>query len=292
MISSVAAAALHHNEAWQQAAAPGLEFAKHRTANRGLLQLVVRAWRERVEHDSPGICTDASRWIVRKRQPQPQSRLRRRITQQLGQNQFTGEDQKFCSQQIASLDLLAQDYKWTPWQSADQKPTARPIRRSARAPPPEPTEIERRWKLRDKCLRVATYYRVMHSHARAERQAKSSRVKARFRAWATSWLAERKAEREHQGRHAGAAETERQRRGEGGDQPSAHTRMETKGPDVYRAGTRRYRPRVTRDERDRRLIRKKGRRIPSTVSAVIGPRLYENMTTIAKVCADERQGQG
>ena len=42
-------------EAWKEAAAPGLAFEKQRRTSAGLMRLVVRLWRERIEHDSAEI---------------------------------------------------------------------------------------------------------------------------------------------------------------------------------------------------------------------------------------------
>ena len=57
-------------EAWRHAAAPAQSWMKHRATERGLLTLVLRCWRERVEHDTPGINNDSSRWIVRRERQQ------------------------------------------------------------------------------------------------------------------------------------------------------------------------------------------------------------------------------
>ena len=49
-------------------------------------------------------------------------------------------------------------------------------------------DADRRWKLRDKCLRVATYYRVMHMRERSRRTACMHRLRKLFAGWAASFL--------------------------------------------------------------------------------------------------------
>ena len=42
-------------EAWRSAAEPGLRFMANRFESAGLMHLVLRLWREQVEHDAPEI---------------------------------------------------------------------------------------------------------------------------------------------------------------------------------------------------------------------------------------------
>ena len=150
------------------------------------------------------------------------------------------------------------------------------------------TEVEQRWKLRDRCLRIASYYRVMNSCAVASERKRLRYIKDRFQRWATSWLNKLSTEADA-GRREEIVEEERGRRG---DQPSANTRMEPRRPDMYRGGVRRYKPRARPEERHKRLIRKQLRRTSITVTAQIGPRVHEDMLIIAYRCVKERRGQG
>ena len=50
-------------------------------------------------------------------------------------------------------------------------------------------DADRRWKLRDKCLRVATFYRVMHMRERSRKAACMRRMRRLFSGWAASFLA-------------------------------------------------------------------------------------------------------
>ena len=72
------------------------------------------------------------------------------------------------------------------------------------------------WRLQADCLRVATYYRVMHSQARVEEQPGQQRrrkvTRARFQRWEATVLSARWQEEQQQSA-ADAAETEWQRRG-------------------------------------------------------------------------------
>ena len=63
--------------AWREMAAPGEAWLRHRARERGLMSLVLRCWRERVEHDAAGISHDSTRWRVR-REPRQHARPRRR----------------------------------------------------------------------------------------------------------------------------------------------------------------------------------------------------------------------
>ena len=69
-------------------------------------------------------------------------------------------------------------------------PTVNDTPTTAVAPPTlEDLRVIRRWHLRDKCLRVATYYRVMRLRARAGRAAQLVALRHRFADWAQSFVA-------------------------------------------------------------------------------------------------------
>ena len=52
--------------AWREMAAPGEAWLKHRSRERGLMSLVLRRWRVRVEREAAGISHDSTRWRVRR----------------------------------------------------------------------------------------------------------------------------------------------------------------------------------------------------------------------------------
>ena len=147
------------------------------------------------------------------------------------------------------------------------------------------------WRLQDRCLRIATYYnRVMHMKERAHKTKRWSTLKKRFQRWAASWMKQERKEttetterEERQNEH----DAERRRRG---SLPSASTRMERKQQDIYRSGTRRYRPRTAQNLVNKQLLNRKRRRI--AVGAEVGPRLYDNILIIADRCKRARRRQG
>ena len=137
-------------------------------------------------------------------------------------------------------------------------------------------DADRRWKLRDKCLRVATFYRVMHMRERSRKAACMRTVdcavffrsgqRASLRTGArTATHGDAGSARPH-GARAAADQWSRQGR------VSAGTRMRMTAPDLYREA-RRNAPRRRAVVGTRRRVR-----LPSRVSVVdteIGaPRLY------------------
>ena len=87
-----------------------------------------------------------------------------------------------------------------------------------------------RWRLRDKCLRVATFFRVMRLDEVARRRARLSVIRGRFQEWAVSfvWVA---AERKRRGVHEQASRRQRAQRDE---RVCANTRMRMTPVGVYR----------------------------------------------------------
>ena len=193
-------------------------------------------------------------------------------------------EKSFAIKQKKEISEIADAFTWSPWRAT--KPTQEDTSREDRV---EPTEELLKWKLRDRCLRTATYYRVVHSHIRAAERRRMTRIKARFQRWAASWLAQEKskvADTTERAQWQSHEDNERARRG---TLPSANTRMECKKPDTYRNGVRRYKPRTNQHVINRRLLNKKTRKVNIVTGAEIGPRLYENMMIIAKRCERERQ---
>ena len=178
---------------------------------------------------------------------------------------------------------------WSPWhaapargedaQDADGVGTARGSQGETEAD----LKLRRAWRLQADCLRVATYYRVMHSQARAEERRCRTLPRARFQRWAATVLSARRQEEQQQSA-ADAATTERQRRGA---RASAGTRMACTPPDVYRSGIRKYKPRDARHVINARILRKP-HRARITGAAEIGPRLWETFMEIARRCNRDR----
>ena len=130
---------------------------------------------------------------------------------------------------------------------------------------------EQRWKLRDKCLRVATYYRVMHLRAHALRAASLARMQRRFAAWAPSFVEHCRLRKRREGHDVHSARERVSRQG----LVSASTRMQLMAPDIYRESRRNAPRRVRQRSAGRRRL------LPTLVEAEIGSRLYSNMCTIA-----------
>ena len=265
-------------QAWKHAAAPGICFAKHREQNRGLLQLVVRLWRERAEHDAPGLMTDETRWVVRTQKPSARLRKRRRRRAEEGKS----EEKKFACRPWA-----CDPHKWNPWRTAEENTPTEDTECDSKGGE-TPSTMLLGWRLRDRCLRIASYYRVMRLRQQAEERRRRARTRGRFQQWAASAVAALAAEKAS--KQAAAAEAdERERRGQ---RVSAATRMERKNPEVYRNGVRRYKPRATNEARRRVLINKKRRKEPTIVGAEIGRRLHDIMLMVGMRCVNERRGEG
>ena len=91
-------------------------------------------------------------------------------------------------------------------------------------------DADRRWKLRDKCLRVATFYRVRNMRERSRKAACMLRLRRLFSGWAASFLTHTRhaAMQAAHGARVAADRTGRQGR------VSASTRMRMTVPDLYR----------------------------------------------------------
>ena len=174
---------------------------------------------------------------------------------------------------------MRRGFKWSPWRG--QRDATQPADGEDERED-EPTPALRAWRLAGDALRVAAYYRVMHSDRRARDRRRHLAAKERFQRWIRSCIEQRRAEAAAK-EHGQAAEAERQRRGE---RVSGATRMQRTPADVYR-DTRRYKPRAAAHDVERRLLSKAVR--PRIIHAAeIGPRLYDNLREIADRCARAR----
>ena len=235
--------AVHTITKWHKSAKAGLTFVRQREQHRGLLHLVVRAWREQVEYAMPRLQAAPSLWKVR----QPPRRGAARFGE-TGDNPDGPGDGTLLQEAGASLAgpsigpgtdrAMAADRRddwstvaraartWSPWGNGAATADGSDDEPGTEAAPTGPVTLATyqavsRWQLRDKCLRVATYYRVMHMHTRAIRAARLRRLRARFSAWAPTFVMHTHeiARREvHDSRTA----ADRQTRGE---QVSSRTRM-------------------------------------------------------------------
>ena len=184
-------------ETWRKEAAPAQAWMRHRTSERGLLTLVFRCWRERVEHDTPGINNDSSRWRVRTERAQ---RVRvgprtRRGARRRGPSQQSDE-RKFADAQLSNFAKVAGGYTWSPWREGSARVQAGSDDEGDDGRDGEVDEAQlARWKLKCDVMRVATYYRVRGARERAEARDRSAKTRARFRAWAASVVQTREARR-------------------------------------------------------------------------------------------------
>ena len=165
-------------------------FVQARTAERGLMRLVFGCWRERVEHDAPGINSDMSRWRVRRRWKA--GRMTRSRQQQRGQQ--PSMERVFAQQQLHDFDKVAHEFQWNPWRTRKEEQDA--ARESTHAQKrranTENETMTAQWRLRCDLLRVATYYRVTGSQRKAERRRRAGAAKDRFRRWAATVVAARR----------------------------------------------------------------------------------------------------
>ena len=126
--------------------------------------------------------------------------------------------------------------------------------------------------LRDKCLRVATYYRGMAMQARSKRRIQLGLSRALFRTWASSVIQQR---REHKRCEAHKQQSDSQRHIREGH-ASAQTRMHMRRPDLYTEQRQHKRAKIAQPSAER-----KRKRLPTLTDTQIGHRCYENMRTIA-----------
>ena len=233
------------------------------------MELVLRSWRERVEHDAPGLSADSSRWRVRKPPRQTQQGPRRR--QQAARRARPARnnrapvrppptaEKKFATAQLDNFGkTFAESYKWSPWRENND----------ARQRPDAPTTDEaqlRRWKLRGDMLRLATYYRVMRLHDKATRRVRREAVQRGLRAWAKRVLREARAD-------TGEMDTEE------GARPSRKRKV------TYKE-TRTNKQRTTPEEMTTRRLAYTRRRHGCTASDVqLGKRQRDEMTAVARRC--------
>ena len=245
---------------WREQTAPARHFLRNRSESRGLLQLVLRAWRERVEHEAPGISCDSSRWRVR--EEQTGGRRTTRVTARRRPRPAPSEEKRFADAKLEQIEQVAASFTWNPWRVGD----ARTQHETGQEETEQDDEAQlRRWRLRGDMLRVATYYRVTGARHRAECRTRRARVKARFQRWAMTVLSDRR--QQDQGATG-------KRRAEG--EPS------------YREA-RPYKQRATPEEMQRRRLgASRTRRTNTAQSTEIGKRLRENMEVIGQRCKAAR----
>ena len=164
-------------------------------------------------------------------------------------------------------DIHATARNWNPWgtrmAAACDEEEDHTTEREAGPQTNEEYQTEMRWKLRDKCLRVATFYRVMHLRARALRIATRKRLRLRFTVWSNSFIEYTR----HTARQSAHDTTASHARASRQGQVSAQTRMHMTAPDLYRE-TRRNAPRRPHATNDQPQTRRK--RLTSLMDTEIG----------------------
>ena len=122
-------------------------------------------------------------------------------------------------------------------------------------------------------LRVATYYRVMHLHSRAQRTATLRRLRQRFASWALSFLCHMQHSARLTAHNTHTSDLRASRQG----YVSASTRMQMRSVDLYRESRRNAPQRLPalRAQRRRRA------RLPTLIDTEIGNLLYNNMCCVA-----------
>ena len=269
---------------WRGQAAPARHFVQNRVENRGLLQLVFRSWRERVEHEAPGVSCDSSRWVVREEQLGGQRTTR--VTHAAAARRPrppASSERKFADSQLAQMEQIASTYNWSPWKPGD----ARAQQHATQAPELHGDEDEiqlTRWQLRCDLLRIATFYRVTGAKRRAKQRVRREAAKAKFQRWAATVLAERRS----QARPTPETRANQQETRQG--QNAGKRRAET-APSYREA--RAYKQRATPDEMERRRLAPKRTRLTNTTqSTELGKRLRDNMEEVGRRCKAERRGDG
>ena len=185
--------------AWKKAAQKGIAFENNRRKEAGLLHLTLRLWREQIEKEAPGICNDNSRWVIRTKKQGRAMRPRRATNHSPSASEVFVNERKLNFQRE-----VTDNYTWSPWFPTNPRGQTEPEDEATSMGQEETTEEEqaqwRAWQLRDRCLRVATYYRVQHMQSRAARRERRLRVQVALRAWAKQTL---ETTRQQQHREAG-----------------------------------------------------------------------------------------
>ena len=192
-------------EDWCEQAAPAQAFARARAEEQGLLRLVMGCWRERVEHDTPGVNTDRSRGRIRADRTNGQRQTRHTQQAQMRHTQVQPtEDKAFALKQMVTFSDVADQFRWNPWRSQrnDEAPRRASTRAQRAATQEEDEVMLARWRLRGDLLRIATYYRVTGARRSAETRRRTAAAKTRFKRWAATVIAER------QRREGGSASSE------------------------------------------------------------------------------------
>ena len=265
------------------------------------MQLTLRLWREQIECDAPGLATSEERWIIRKQRPRNQRQQRQStrkgkapvatqstLEEESAAKESTAKTEKFAERMKHEWCEISARFKWSPWHV--------PAKRGEASGEPGDHEGEkevaaselgllRAWRLRSNCLRVATFYRVMHSHERAATRRRREISQGRFQKWATSVIQERRDAAAQQA--ADDAAEERRRGSSSQPRTAAGTRKGRMSSDVYTAGTRTYKARAPKHIMNERLLAMK-HRTQITSAAEIGPRLHETFMEIARRCYRER----
>ena len=83
------------------------------------MTLVLRCWRERVEHDAAGISHDSTRWRVR-RGPQQHARP---VRQQRRAPVDVSAEKQFQMTQLINLVDFATRFTWSPWRETQTRAT-------------------------------------------------------------------------------------------------------------------------------------------------------------------------
>ena len=264
-------------EAWREAAAPARQWLRHRIDNRGLMTLVFRSWRERVEHDTPGINNDNTRWRIRRAARTRNSP--RRAPRRRGGAMVTHEsvEKKFANERLNDVERFAEGYKWSPWRDDSQRIAIDGNHDEAVQRVDE--TLLTQWRMKSSLMRLATYYRVTGAHERAMRRRRTENTKTRFRAWAISVLNERRMTRTN----GDTATTSQQLNT---SQQVRRTQPQRHRPSAQHAtaNTDRKRRATAAQMAERRLQPQRRRRMPTATCTELGKRMRDEMNDVANEC--------
>ena len=163
---------------------------RHRSTKKGTMQLALRAWREKGEHTNETVASDPSRWRIR---TQP-TRDQPRASPFVGPIKHTDAKILAVNRKEDWTDINPRSRLWSPWIVRDPTTKIGTIQSQQQHAKRTKTlsDEEKRWKLRDKCLRVATYYRLMGMRSRSEHRTRLGASKKIFWTWAKSVIEQRR----------------------------------------------------------------------------------------------------
>ena len=207
------------------------------------MQLTLSAWREQVEHANTAMAADPTRWKIRKQTTRGAREVTRpRVKNTIGTIKHTEGAIKAVNKREDWTDINPRHRLWSPWTIRDPNAKQGVDTANVNQPRLHPrgtttlTETEKQWKLRDKCLRIATYYCVMAMQARSKHRIHLGLSRTLFRKWASSVIQQRSEQKRCEA-HTSNNRTANDKPGRD-MQAHRHTHASTKTGPIYRTTTK------------------------------------------------------